>query len=172
MECHAARALLLIALTSCSTLQETPSRSTGDTADHVIVFGSLRVDSLLMDQPIDRVLIVQVDPAFPRAQIEPTVEGNMFFTEPLPVGPRWRIASVFIGDEELELSFDFCPSQPGLLFLGSLEIPWDDSRRAEVHRVSGPSERQLLQWLLDAWRGTAWEAPLRYRIRESDHFSQ
>jgi len=131
----------------------------------VIVFGSLQVDSLLLDQPIERIRIVQADPAGAETTLEPSV-GSMFFTEPLPVGPRWTIVSLLVGDEELPAHIEFCPDGPGLLFLGSLAVPADASRSTEIQRLSTPSERTLLQDLLDAWRGTSWEEVILARIHQ------
>ncbi len=170
---HAASLVLLMALASCSTFQDSRNQALGGPTDHVMVFGSFRIDNLLLDQPIDRILMVRVDPALPKTQMEPSVAGNMFFSDPLPTGSRWRIASVTVGEEELAVSFDFRADQPGLLFLGSMEISGDGSQQSQVRRFPTPSERRLLQDLLDAWKGTAWEPAIRARIRRiEDHFSQ
>jgi len=139
------------ALFSCSTLPESPET-------HVVAFGALRLDGLLTDQEIQSALIVQTDT--PGGQMEIPVSGGFFFTDPLPAGTRWRIASVSVGEEDREVGLDFSALPPGLLFLGSLEI------HDGVRKVDAPAERRLLQDLLDAWRGTAWEQAIRARIRE------
>lgn len=162
---HSLLVALLLALASCSTLQEQAEPAVGGPADHVIVFGSVRLEGLLLDEPLELARVVQVDPAFPGMEVEPAIRGNMFFTDPLPVGSRWRITSLSFGQEELAVSIDVRLDQPGLLFLGSLEIPGDASRAAAVRVLSVPSERELLLDLLDAWKGTAWERPITYQMR-------
>ena len=168
--------VLFLALISCSSLQ-----APDGPRDAVILFGSLHIDCLLLDQPVERVCIVQVDPAFPREVISPTVTGGMFFTEPLPLQRRWRIASVTVEQEELEIRFpdsngwtplEFSPSAAGLFFLGNLELAGDLPGAVEVRKRQIPSEREQLQGLLDAWRGTAWEHEIREKIRSSIHESK
>ena len=156
---------LLLALASCSTLLEQAEQAVGGPADHVIVFGSVRLEGLLLNEPLALARLVQVDPAFPKTEVEPSLRGNMFYTDPLPVGSRWRIISLSFGQEELAASIDVCLDRPGLLFLGSLEIPGDASRSAGVRVLSVPSERELLLDLLDAWKGTAWEPLIADRLR-------
>ena len=154
---------LLLALASCSTLLEQAEQAVGGPADHVIVFGSVRLEGL--NEPLALARLVQVDPAFPETEVEPSLRGNMFYTDPLPVGSHWRIISLSFGQEELAASIDVCLDRPGLLFLGSLEIPGETSRSAGVRVLSVPSERELLLDLLDAWKGTAWERLLADRLQ-------
>ena len=101
-------------------------------------------------------LLVRTDQ--PNEHVEIPVSGGFFFTEPLPVGTCWRMARVFLDEEEREVCLDFSADRPGLLFLGSREL--HDGLRL----VSAPSERQLLQDLLDAWLGTPWERVIREKI--------
>ncbi|HVP19476.1 MAG TPA: hypothetical protein VMU36_10795 [Spirochaetia bacterium] len=157
---HLDAALLILMLTACvSTDGPGPE-------DSLIIYGSLRMDSLLLDQPIERMLIIREEPDSPRVTVEPMVAGGMFFTEPLPVGGKWRIASITVAGEELVVSGLECRAEaPGLFFLGSVELAADPPRAVEVRRLETPDERENLQALLDAWRGTAWEALIRTRIR-------
>ncbi len=132
----------------------------------MIIFGSLRVDSFLLDQEIEGILMERTDPGRETERIEPTCKGTVFFTEPLPLAARWRITSVFVGDEEIPVLLDFSADRPGLLFLGSLEILRDAEGKCQVRRRAHPSERELLQDLLDAWRMSEWEAVILARVRE------
>jgi hypothetical protein len=153
--------LFLAASVSCSTLAEAPDPGP---QDHALAFGFLRVDNLMLDQEIQRIRIVQTGPPGSEARMDLSAQGNMFFTEPLPVGTCWRVVSLLAGDEERAVSLDFTADKAGLLFLGSFEIGGDAAESWGLRRRSTPSERQLLQDLLDAWRGTAWEAVIRARM--------
>ncbi len=154
--------LLVVLLASCATV------AGPDPADHLVIFGWLRVDSLLLDRPVERMSITQTDPGFPEMVVEPFVEGNLFYTEPLPAGGRFRIACVTVAGEELALSVEIRADGPGLAFAGSLEVVGDPQNAFAVTRRDAPDERTLLQSLLDAYRGTAWEAAIRERIRSLD----
>ncbi len=133
--------------------------------DHLVIFGSLGIDSLLLEQAVERVTIVPADPGFHAAATEATVEGTLFFTEPLAFGPRWRLESICVAGEELRLSVELSPDAPGLFFAGSLEAIGDPQAGLSVRRRDLPDERSQLQTLLDAYRGTPWEALIRARIR-------
>jgi hypothetical protein len=148
-------------LACCATLTDDVDLPAAGPDAHVLAFGSIHVDGLLTDQAVQRVLIARTDSADDGARVELVVRGGFFFTEPLPVGTRWRIVSLSLDDEERSACLDFSAEKPGLLFLGSLEV------HEGLRRVSAPSERQLLQDLLDALRGTAWEKAVRARIRDT-----
>ncbi|HUI71822.1 MAG TPA: hypothetical protein VL354_14980 [Spirochaetia bacterium] len=166
MTLRATFAAFFVALASCATTGETPVEAVGSPESHVIVFGFLQIDGLLADQVIDEVRMVQTDPDGPQTTLELVTQSSFFCTDPLPVGSRWKIERVFAGDEEVAVSIDIHPDQPGLFFVGSLEVVADASETAQVRGLSAPSERALLQDLLDSWRGTEWEGIIRSRIQE------
>ncbi len=161
---HLLLLLFLATLPSCSTLQEARDAPAAGPQDHVLAFGFLRVDNLLLDQEIQRIRMVQTGSPGIETGMDLPAHGNMFFTEPLPVGTRWRIASLSVGEEEVPVSLDFTADQPGLLFLGSIELDGDGAGLPEIRRRNTPTERQLLQDLLDAWRETPWEKNIRERM--------
>jgi hypothetical protein len=156
--------LFLANLPSCSTPQAALDPPAAGPQDHVLVFGFLRVDNLLLDPEIQRIRMVQTGSTGNETGMDLPLHGNMFFTEPLPVGTRWRIASLSVGEEELPVSLDFTADQAGLLFLGSIELHGEGAGRPEIRMRNTPTERQLLQDLLDAWRETAWEKSIRERM--------
>jgi len=151
---------LPLALACCATLLDDAALPAGGPDTHVLAFGAVHIDGLLADQAVQRVLVARTDVTDNGARMELTVSGSFFSTEPLPAGTRWRIVSLSLDDEERPVTLDFSADRPGLLFLGSLEA------REGLRRASAPSERVLLQNLLDAWRGTPWEPAILARIRE------
>lgn len=141
--------------------------------DHLIVYGSLRTDSPVLDQQIERIVMVRVEPDSPRFITEPFIVDGMFFTAPLPLEGHWKGASVTVAGEEVPVSgVDFAAMRPGLLFLGSLEIASEPSPGVEARRLETPDERKHLQTLLDAWNRTPWEELIRARIRALDRDRQ
>lgn len=158
-------------LLGCAS-QEPPA---DDPAVSVIVFGSLCVDGLLFDGAVTDIVLQRTEPGTAALLIEPYRRGSLFFTDPLPVGGRWKISSftteagtqvvVQAEDQGGPSPLAFSAESPGLLFLGSFSTADRDILRPpDVTRRNVPAEMDLLRDLLDAYRGTAWETVIMSRM--------
>ncbi len=163
--------VLCCCLLGCAS-EGPPADSAGeDPAVSFVVFGSLCVDGLLFDGAVSDIILERTEPAAPALLVEPYRRGNLFFTDPLPVGGRWKVAS-FTTEAGTTVTVQSGPSplafsaeSPGLLFLGSYSVRDREALRpSDVARRNVPREADLLRDLLDAYRGTAWEKPIMSRI--------
>ena len=158
MLCRVLPAALLL---SCASTEEQTDPGAEDPETHVIVFGALWTDGLLFDGEVADIVMTRTDSeGTAAAGIQPYRRGAMFFTDPLPVGTRWKVASFSSPEGETILvpGLELRLLQPGLLFAGSYAMS------ESLQRRETPSERELLQNLLDAYRGTAWEHLILSRI--------
>jgi len=135
----------------------------------------LCTDGLLFDGAVSDMVLQRTEPGAPVLLVEPYRRGSRFFTDPLPVGGRWKIASftteagttitVQGEDQDGPSPLAFSAESPGLLFLGSFSVPDREVLRpSDVARRNVPSETGLLFDLLDAYRGTAWEKVIMSRM--------
>lgn len=163
MLCCALSAALLL---SCASTEGQADPDAEDPQTHVIVFGALWMDGLLFDGEVSDIVMVRTGTeGSPAAGIQPYRRGVMFFTDPLPVGTCWKVASFATPDAGTILvsALETRLQQPGLLFLGSFAVS-EAVLPADLQQRETPSERELLQHLLDAYRGTPWEPVIRSRI--------
>jgi hypothetical protein len=193
-------AIAALLAASCSSVPTTPLRNNVaikkaaylSPAEGVLVYGSAAqaksMFNALSSRSIDNLEMIQLNPSQKPMIITPARSGNVFFTEPLPLGSsvRFFYFSISLGrsttlyERGVQGSgpTDRKLDKPGLCYLGSLLYcdksykdnqsalgsGWADS--ADLYPYGDEKEIDALKRLLPKFRGTGWEPIISARIEE------
>lgn len=172
--------LAAAAMTSCASLSMGKAGKQGTPDSHVLIFGSITYkQGILMLSKTPSLMWTQVNPEAEALQVQPAVDGGLFFVAPRPVGESWNLHFYTLRAGNSRVTYylglngkdpwDFRTEKPGLLFAGSFLYQQPKFLSADPYGLrpaESPTELELLRRLVGHFTKTPWESVIQARIEE------
>lgn len=174
---------------SCMTIsayegaKPVPKSAYGDPSNSTLIYGSTVLDTgatLAFAKYVPlTVIFMQINTERKPAILSPGIVGmgKAFYLAPLPVGSSIKAfyqtysigRTTYLDSLGIQgrYNIDVKAAKPGLLYLGSLVYTdKDGTAEQDFYPIGTVKELDALKAMLPEFAGTAWEAPIKDRIKE------